>query len=169
MLLHTRVKGSHTHRMRTYGTGLLSPARSLTINLLSAECLFSSARGARGVEIGAEADLWLVPGQFISTSCSHKQRTGSWPRKLVNAGLVQKNDSVRGWGWGLTPLYKINQNNMTTNFTTYSTTENTDVKPEYQWSTQETHCLCAVWASSEVQSKLEGASWTKLVFEQMEV
>ncbi|KAK7128316.1 hypothetical protein R3I94_016776 [Phoxinus phoxinus] len=37
-----------------------------------------------------------------------------------------------------------------------------------QWSVEETNCLLAVWSSAEVQKKIEGASRTKPVFEQIQ-
>lgn len=43
-----------------------------------------------------------------------------------------------------------------------------DAKSKQQWSPEETHCLLALWSSTEVQNKLEGASRTKPVFEQIQ-
>ncbi|XP_056100597.1 uncharacterized protein LOC130101820 [Rhinichthys klamathensis goyatoka] len=37
-----------------------------------------------------------------------------------------------------------------------------------QWSVEETNCLLAIWSSAEVQQKIEGASRTKHVFEEIQ-
>ncbi len=43
-----------------------------------------------------------------------------------------------------------------------------DAKSKQQWSEEETQCFLALWSSSEVQNKLEGASRTKPVFEKIQ-
>ncbi|XP_029985216.1 uncharacterized protein LOC115415717 isoform X1 [Sphaeramia orbicularis] len=43
-----------------------------------------------------------------------------------------------------------------------------DVKPKQTWSEEETRCFLTLWASSEVQDQLDGASRTKPVFEKIQ-
>ena len=43
-----------------------------------------------------------------------------------------------------------------------------DIKTKQQWSVEEMTCLLAVWSSADIQKKLEGASRTKPVFEQIQ-
>ena len=43
-----------------------------------------------------------------------------------------------------------------------------DVKTKTQWTVEETTCLLGFWSSSEVQNKLEGATRTKAIFEQLQ-
>ena len=42
-----------------------------------------------------------------------------------------------------------------------------DVKTKSQWAMEETTCLLGFWSSAEVQNKLEGATRTKVIFEQL--
>lgn len=51
-------------------------------------------------------------------------------------------------------------------FTAYKDME---LKPKHQWSVEETNCFLAIWASSEVQHKLEGATRTKPVFKYIQL
>ena len=43
-----------------------------------------------------------------------------------------------------------------------------DAKTKSQWTVEETTCLLGFWSSAEVQKKLEGATRTKVVFEQLQ-
>ena len=43
-----------------------------------------------------------------------------------------------------------------------------DVKTKSQWAMEETTCLLGFWSSAEVQNKLEGATRTKAIFEQLQ-
>ncbi|GAA6098715.1 uncharacterized protein LOC113637542 [Tachysurus ichikawai] len=43
-----------------------------------------------------------------------------------------------------------------------------DVKTNKQWSVDEINCLLALWSSAEVQKKLDGASRTKPVLQQIQ-
>ncbi|XP_076148949.1 uncharacterized protein LOC143133026 [Alosa pseudoharengus] len=43
-----------------------------------------------------------------------------------------------------------------------------DGKQKQPWSVEETNCLLALWSSTEIQSKLEGAVRTKPIFEKLE-
>ena len=43
-----------------------------------------------------------------------------------------------------------------------------DVKTKSQWAMEETTCLLGFWSSAEVQNKLEGATRTKVIFEQLQ-
>ncbi len=47
-------------------------------------------------------------------------------------------------------------------------TSSENAKSRQQWSEEETQCFLALWSSSEVQNKLEGASWTQPVFEKIQ-
>ncbi len=42
------------------------------------------------------------------------------------------------------------------------------IKQKQQWSEEETSCFLAIWSSTEVQNKLEGASRTKPVLQQIQ-
>lgn len=69
---------------------------------------------------------WFWGCVRASSSCFHRQRTGPWPQKplpgwpQLKAGLEQRTAYVRGWGCGLTQLWKTNQNIMNAIFTTYN-------------------------------------------------
>ena len=42
-------------------------------------------------------------------------------------------------------------------------------KLKQQWSEEETKCLLALWSSTEIQNKLEGAVRTKPIFEKIKL
>ena len=44
-----------------------------------------------------------------------------------------------------------------------------DTKVKQQWSEEETKCLLALWSSTEIQNKLEGAVRTKPIFDKIKL